>query len=168
MTNLVPIDHSVMRVHQAVLILLLILAFIFNLPVIVALCCLVMLVGTLLLRRPGFGVIYTLLLKPARIVRPDVLLDNREPHLFAQGVGGFFLLGSTIALFGGFSALGWILGWIVTGLAALNLFAGFCVGCAMYYWLNRFGIPGFNRKAPLGTFPGMRPKSQPHTPSEAS
>jgi hypothetical protein len=29
------------------------------------------------------------------------------------------------------------------GLAALNLFAGICVGCLMYYQLNRLGISGF-------------------------
>jgi hypothetical protein len=28
-------------------------------------------------------------------------------------------------------------------LAALNLFAGICVGCLMYYWFNRLGVPGF-------------------------
>jgi hypothetical protein len=39
--------------------------------------------------------------------------------------------------------LGWALSWIVVALAALNLFAGICVGCLMYYWLNRLGVPGF-------------------------
>jgi hypothetical protein len=27
--------------------------------------------------------------------------------------------------------------------AALNLFAGIYVGCMMYYWFNRLGVPGF-------------------------
>ena len=32
---------------------------------------------------------------------------------------------------------------IVVALAGLNLFAGICVGCMMYYWFNRLGVPGF-------------------------
>jgi hypothetical protein len=31
----------------------------------------------------------------------------------------------------------------VIALASLNLFAGICVGCLMYYWFNRLGLPGF-------------------------
>jgi hypothetical protein len=69
--------------------------------------------------------------------------DNPEPHLFAQGVGGTVLLAATLAFVANVSVLGWALSWIVVALAALNLFAGICVGCLMYYWFNRLGIPGF-------------------------
>jgi hypothetical protein len=41
------------------------------------------------------------------------------------------------------TVLGWVLTWFVVALAALNLFAGICVGCLMYYWFNRLGVPGF-------------------------
>jgi hypothetical protein len=54
--------------------------------------------------------------------------------------------------------LGWSLVWLVIALAALNLFAGFCVGCAVYYWLARLNVPGFAQHPPAGTLPGMRPK----------
>ena len=47
------------------------------------------------------------------------------------------------------SVLGWALSWIVVALAALNLFAGICVGCLMYYWLNRLGVPGFKHARTL-------------------
>ncbi|MBE2192975.1 MAG: DUF4395 family protein, partial [Anaerolinea sp.] len=46
------------------------------------------------------------------------------------------------------SGLGWALSWLVVALASLNLFAGVCVGCLMYYQANRMGLPGFSR-APL-------------------
>jgi hypothetical protein len=163
MKQLVPVDHSAMRVHQAVLILILLLSFILNQPVLVAISCAVMLFGALVLRKPGFGFVYSAVLKPLCLVKPDIIPDHREPHLFAQGVGGIFLLGASAAFFTRSSGLGWILSWTVTALAALNLLAGFCVGCAMYYWLNQLRIPGFNRPAPQGPFPGMRPKhSNPH------
>ena len=61
---------------------------------------------------------------------------------------------------GGLSLLGWALAWLVIGLAALNLFAGFCAGCAVYYWLNRLQVPGFNQSAPEGVFPGLRPRKE--------
>ena len=69
--------------------------------------------------------------------------DNPEPHLFAQGVGGAFLLVATLAFGANVAVLGWALTWVVIALAALNLFAGICVGCLMYYWFNRIGVPGF-------------------------
>ena len=81
--------------------------------------------------------------KPLKIARPDVRIDNPEPHLFAQGVGGAFLTAATLAFIANAATVGWVLAWIVVALAALNLFAGICVGCLMYYWLNRLGVPGF-------------------------
>jgi hypothetical protein len=48
--------------------------------------------------------------------------------------------------------------WIVIALASLNAFGGFCVGCAVYYWLARFNLPGFGKQPPAGTFPGAKPK----------
>ncbi|MBK9747971.1 MAG: DUF4395 family protein [Chloroflexi bacterium] len=38
--------------------------------------------------------------------------------------------------------------WIVIVLANLNFWLNFCVGCLMYYQLNRFGVPGF-KYAPI-------------------
>ena len=67
----------------------------------------------------------------------------------------------TISLFAGATIFGWGLVWLVAALAALNLFGGFCVGCAVYYWLNRLNLPGFTQSPPEGTFPGMRPKMEP-------
>ncbi|GAB4485873.1 MAG: DUF4395 domain-containing protein [Anaerolineales bacterium] len=157
MESLQKIDHSAMTVNQVIVIALNILAFVLNLPWLAALVAAVMLLGTLL-GRPGFGFIYQALLKPTGWVRPHVLLDNPEPHRFAQGLGGVFMLGGALALFSELGVLGWGLVWMVAALAALNAFGGFCVGCFVYYWLTRLGIPGFSKNPPTGTFPGMRPK----------
>jgi hypothetical protein len=157
MESLNKIDHSGMTVNQVVIIALNITAFVFNQPWLAGLVAAVMLLGTLL-GRPGFGFIYQSALKPAGLVRPQVLLDNPEPHRFAQGLGGAFMLGGALALFSGLTVLGWGLVWMVAALAALNAFGGFCVGCFVYYWLTRFGLPGFSKTPPAGTFPGMRPR----------
>ncbi len=156
------VDHSAIRTNQATIIALLLIAFILNIPWLVAIVALVMLIGTFL-RRPGFAVLlYARLLKPLRWVRPDVLKDNPEPHLFAQGFGGVVLVISTLGFILGSVILGWVLAWLVIALAALNLFGGFCVGCAVYYCLHRLTVPGFIQSPPDGTFPGMRPPRTSH------
>jgi len=155
MNLLRPIDHSALSVNQAVIILLLVAAFILNVPLLAGVVALVMLAGTAL-GRPGFGWLYTGLLRPLGIVRPDVTPDNPEPHRFAQGFGGLVVLAGWLALLGGLNNLGWTLAWLVIALAALNLFGGFCAGCAVYYWLNRLNVPGFVKAPPEGAFPGLR------------
>ena len=162
MQTLVPVDQAALRVNQSFVILLPVLAFIFNLPWLVGLTAVIMLIGTFLMRKPGFGLVYTALLKPSRLVKPDVIQDNREPHLFSQGMGGVFLAVATILLYAGLPGVGWVLSWLVVALASLNLFAGFCAGCAIYYWMNRLNVPGFIKAPPQGTFPGMRPRSTAH------
>jgi hypothetical protein len=142
------VDHSALRTNQAFIIGLLLAAFIGNSWLLVLFVCVVMIVGTIW---PGVGLfkrIYLHILKPSGLLKPDVIMDNPEPHLFAQGLGGAFLLGGTAALLAGASSLGWVLTWIVIVLAALNLFVGFCAGCFVYYQLNRLGVPGFN-SAPI-------------------
>ncbi len=142
------VDHSALRTNQAFIIALLLAAFILNLWPLVAFVSAVMLIGTLW---PGAGLfkrIYQHILRPLGLIRPDVRVDNPEPHLFAQGLGGIFTLAGTLALAAGWGLLGWVLVWLVIALAALNLFAGFCLGCFVYYQLNRLGVPGFSR-API-------------------
>lgn len=151
------VDHSALKTNQIVIIALNVLAFIFNLPILAALVALVMGVGSLL-QTPGFGFIYRHVLKPRGWMKPDVLDDNPEPHRFAQFLGFVFMTAGSVALFAGASLLGWSLVWLVTALAALNAFGGFCVGCAVYYWLSRLNLPGFSKQPPDGTFPGMKPK----------
>lgn len=151
------IDHSALRTNQAFIISLSMVAFIVNLSWLAALVAFLMAVGTAL-KVPAFGFIYRRGLKPLGWVKPDLRKDNPEPHRFAQGFGAVVLVGGVLALFSGATALGWGLVWVVIALAALNLFVGFCAGCAMYYWLNRLDIPGFVKAPPEGTFPGMRPK----------
>lgn len=142
MTNR-KIDHSALRTNQAFIITLLVLAFVLDAKWLVAFVSIVMLVGTIWPKVALFKAIYFYALKPLNIARPDVKNDNPEPHLFAQGLGGVFLLAATIAFVLNSAVVGWALTWLVVALAALNLFAGICVGCMLYYWFNRLGVPGF-------------------------
>jgi hypothetical protein len=156
--TLQKVDHSALKTNQLFIIFFSILAFIFNLPILAAFAALVMGIGAVL-KTPGFGIIYKSILKPRGWMKPDVLDDNPEPHRFSQIVGFAFLTAGSIALFLGSPILGWALVWIVIALASLNAFGGFCVGCAVYYWLARLNAPGFGKQPPAGTFPGMKPKA---------
>lgn len=137
------VDHSALRTNQAFIIGLLVIAFVLDAKWLVAFVSAVMLIGTVFPKVALFKAVYWYILRPAKIARPDVRRDNPEPHLFAQGVGGTVLLLAMLAFFANITMLGWVLAWVVIALAALNLFAGICVGCLMYYWFNRLGLPGF-------------------------
>ncbi len=137
------VDHSAIRVNQAFIIALLVLAFVFNSIALAGFVALVMLVGTAVPELALFQQVYRRALKPAGIVRPDVVPDNPEPHRFAQGFGGTVVALGVLALAMGAAGLGWALVWLVGFLAAANLFLGFCAGCFVYYQLNRLGVPGF-------------------------
>ncbi len=158
MQTLKNIDHSAIKTSQIALIVLNILAFLFNSSLWVAATAVIMFIGAIL-GTPAFGFVYRWVLKPLGWVKPNILLDQSEPHRFAQILGGLFLAGGALALFGNYTVLGWGLVWIVTFLAALNLFAGLCVGCMIYYWLARLQVPGFSKTPPHGVAPGARPKS---------
>lgn len=156
--TLQKVDHSALKANQLMIITLSLLAFILDLPVLVAFVALVMGIGSAL-KIPGFLWVYKSILKPRGWMKPDVLDDNPEPHRFAQFLGFLFLTAGSIALFLGAAILGWSLVWLVIALAALNAFGGFCVGCAVYYWLSRLNLPGFSKRPPAGTFPGTKPKA---------
>jgi molybdopterin converting factor small subunit len=149
------VDYSALRTNQAAVIGLIVAAFVAAAPLVAGLVGLVMVLGSAA-GRPGFVWLYRGL-RSLRAVRPDTVRDNPEPHLFAQAFGGVVLILSVAVGMAGFPSAGWVLAWVVAALAGLNLFAGFCVGCAIYYWLNRLGIPGFRAGAIPGTVPGRRP-----------
>ncbi len=157
--TLKQVDHSALKANQLTIIALNVVAFIFNLPVLAAFVAVVMGLGSLL-KVPGFIPMYRLVLKPLQIMKPDVLSDNPEPHRFAQFLGFLFMSAGSAALYLGAPLLGWALVWVVVALASLNAFGGFCVGCAVYYWLIRLNFPGFTKNPPTGITPGMKPRRE--------
>ncbi len=134
------VDYTALKVNQSFIIGLLLLAFLLNQVWLVAFVGLVMLVGTIW---PQFGLfkrIYSDLLKPAGLLKPDPRPDTPDPHLFAQGVGALVLALAVLAFAAGGVIVGWLLTALVVVLAAVNLFAGFCLGCFIYFQMARRGI----------------------------
>ncbi len=138
-TNSYPtgVDRTALKVNQAMIILLLAIAFVANLPWLVALVAAVMTLGTLSPQLALFQRIYRDLLRPAGLLRPDLQDERGAPHRFAQGMGAGVLVLASLALFSGLSLAGWALTLLVIGLAAVNLLFGFCAGCFIYLQLAR-------------------------------
>ncbi len=134
------VDYTALKVNQSFIIGLLVLAFLLDASWLVAFVGLVMLVGTIWPQAGLFKRIYSDLLKPAGLLKPDPRPDTPAPHLFAQGVGAIVLGIAMLAFATGGIVAGWLLTSVVIVLAAVNLFAGFCAGCFIYFQLARRGI----------------------------
>ena len=136
------VDRNTLRTNQAFIVALTIIAFVLGTPGvwIVLLTGLVMALGTIWEPLALFKQVHRRILSPAKILGPNVHPEDPMPHQFAQAVGAVFLLAATIALFADATALGWTLNLIVTALAFINLTVQFCVGCFMYFQLDRIGL----------------------------
>ena len=137
------VDRNTLRTNQAAIVLLTIFAFVLGADVgrwLVLFTGLVLGLGT---AHPAFALFKQLhrrVLRPAGIPGPNVRAEDPMPHEFAQAVGAVFLLGASVALFANADVVGWVLNWIVTALAFINLTVEFCAGCFVYYQLDRFGL----------------------------
>lgn len=136
------VDQTALKFNQASIIVLTLAAFVLDVPWLVAFVATVMAVGTLWPAASLFKQVYKRVVRPQGWLRSRVERDNPDAHLFAQGVGAVFMIGSSLALLlFSLPVVGWVLAWIVLVLAAINLFLGFCAGCFMYYQLEkRFGL----------------------------
>lgn len=134
------VDQTALKFNQACIVVLLAWAYLFNWPWLVAAVAAVMLIGTYYPDAGLFKSFYARVLRPAGLLKPNVVADEPQPHLFAQGVGGLFLLLAAVAFLIGWPVVGWVLTGIVIALAAVNLVFGFCVGCFLYYQLGRRGL----------------------------
>ncbi len=133
------VDRNALRTNQVAIVVLVSVAFLFDLPWLVLLTGLALVVGALEPRIAPFQLLYHRVLK-GWVVRPDVRLDDPAPHRFAQKLGGTFLLAAAVAVLGGASGVGWVLAWVVVALALVNLLFGFCAGCFLYVQLARLGL----------------------------
>ncbi len=142
------VDTTAIKFNQGSIVVLTLLGFVLNQPLLVLFVGLVLAIGTIWPQAGLFKLVYLKLLKPAGLLKAHVIDDDPAPHQFAQGVGALFLLaGSTVLLSLNNAGLGWTLAWIVIVLASINLVFGFCAGCFMYYQLDRFGLLPSSRTA---------------------
>ena len=143
MATVRKVDQTGLKTGQALTIVLLILAFVLNSPLLVLAVAISQLLGALAAPFGPYRLAYEHIVKPRGIARPVLVDDNPEPHRFAMLVGAVFNGVAFVALLTGAPVLAWVLVGIVVALANLNFWLNFCLGCWMYYQFNRLGIPGF-------------------------
>lgn len=146
--NIRRLDQTGLKTGQALTIVLLIIGFVLNSWPLVAFVAIAQLLGALDAPFAPYRLIYQNLVKPSGMFKPNVQPDNPEPHRFAMLLGAVMNGGAVLALWNNAPTLAWILVGIVVVLANLNFWLNFCMGCWMYYQLNRLGVPGFT-KAPI-------------------
>ena len=147
---IVPFDRSVLKVNQAILMVVIVLGYLVGFAyhaaayVIPALAVMMLAaVASPALNLPR--ILYVRILRPSGVVRPRVVQEDPAPHRFAQLLGGIFLTVATIFVATGLLLVAWVLAWIVVALAFLNFAFNICIGCILYAQLVRMGVLPLSR-----------------------
>jgi hypothetical protein len=135
------VDRTAIKTNQFFIILFVTIGFLFDMPLIAFGLSIVMFIGSLFPKASLFQQFYHQILKPLRILKPDLIKEASDPHRFAQGMGGTVLLASyMLIVLSNFNNFGWSLGLLVATLALINLVFGFCAGCFIYFQLSKRGL----------------------------
>lgn len=155
------VDHSAIKTGQLLAIATLLVAFIIERWEPVAALAVIFLITSLFFTWGPFALVYRLLLQPLGLVKPDLRIDNIQPHRFGQAVGAVSAALAAVALHLGYATLGWGLVWLLIVLTLIS-YTGWCIGCFIYYQLNRIGVKGFFGYAPTDSqvMLGARPRKR--------
>ena len=135
------VDRTALKFNQGSIAVLLVIAFALNQVWLVVLVGLIMIVGTIVPSAGAFKAVYARLLRPLKILRPEIVEEDNIQHQFAQGLGGAVLiLASSFLIDGRFPLIGWGLSLLVVVLAMINLTVNFCLGCVLYLRLRRISF----------------------------
>jgi predicted lysophospholipase L1 biosynthesis ABC-type transport system permease subunit len=135
------VDRNQSKFSQACTVLLAILAYLFQWPVVVAIAAICLALNAFAHQMSPYSLLYKGVVIPLGLLKPKIVEDDPNPHRFASAIGMVFLVASTLLLFfTPFTALGWVLDLIIFVLSGINLTVGFCLGCFMYYHLGRWGL----------------------------
>lgn len=127
------VDVNVPRFNQGVIATLTAIAFLADIPSLVAVAFLVLAVSWV--AGPRFAPltrVYVDLIRPRLSPAGPTEFEPAAPPRFAQLIGTLFLGSATVALGAGATGLGWGLTLVVTALAALAAATRICVGCIVY------------------------------------
>lgn len=141
------VDHSAIKLGQLLAVAVLIAAYVLDRWEPVAVLAGIFLITSVFFEWGPFALLYRFLLKPLGWVKPDLRADNLQPHRFGQAVGAVSAALAALALYFNYATLGWVLVWVLIALTGIS-FMGWCIGCFIYYQINRFGLGGFFGQTP--------------------
>ena len=157
MTN--QVDHAEIKMGQILTIAISATALALQDPLpLIILGVIFLLSGTVRTLSP-FSIIYRWIINPAGIMQSDYRLDNIQPHKFGQLVGALTVLIALGLMQIGYPLAGWSVVALLIALTVIS-YAGWCIGCFMYYQLHRLGIGGFFKHSSKdkSVLLGMRPE----------
>ena len=158
-TMSIQVDHAEIKTGQLMTMLIALIAFVTQESTWLILLGLLFLVTALYRPASPFVLSYRLFVKPLGLMKSDYRLDNIQPHSFGQLIGALTVAVCLALLYLGYETAGWIILWILIGLTLVS-WLGWCIGCFLYYQLNRLGLRGFFRHAPTdeSVIAGRRPR----------
>lgn len=154
------VDQTEIRTMQIAVMLVLAAGYVMDLWQLIAFQAGVFLLTVASPALNPFIFIYRSVLRPLKLLKPDWRNDNMEAHRFASMIGLTISSGATYCLYNGHTYIGWGIVWLILVLGIFAL-SGWCAGCFTYYIIQKTGIKGYFRHAPInGSFPGARPPKQ--------
>ncbi len=141
------IDPRGHRFGAGVSVVLLVAAWLLDLPVVVPLVAVALFVSA------WFGTRYSVLGRPWSFVRrvlgiaPPHELEPEWPPRFAQAFGSVVLAVATMLFLLGLPVLGWVVTGMVAALQTVLAVTGYCLGCRLYFlrWRAPFLFRRFAR-----------------------
>ena len=153
------VDHAEIKMGQVLTIIISGIALVLqNIIPLITLAGIFLLSGTVRSISP-FSLLYRWIINPLGIIKSDYRLDNIQPHKFGQLVGAITVVLALVLMQFGYTTAGWIIVGVLIALTATS-YAGWCVGCYMYYQINRLGLGGFFKHSPTdkAVIIGTRPR----------
>lgn len=136
------VDHAEIKLGQILTIGISTIALVMQDPTpLIILGIIFLLSGTVRVISP-FSIIYHYIIKPTGIMKSDYRLDNIQPHKFGQLVGVLTVAIAVALIQLGYPLTGWGVVVVLIALTVIS-YAGWCIGCFIYYQLNRLGLGGF-------------------------
>ena len=153
------IDHGEIKLGQLLTIALSGAALALREPLLLVILGIAFVLGGTVRWLSPFGAIYRWVVRPLGLMRSDYRLDNLQAHQFGQLVGVATAAAAWGLIQAGYPSAGWAVVVVLIALTAISYF-GWCIGCFLYYQLNRLGLRGFFGHAPTdrSVFPGRRPR----------
>lgn len=159
-TNYRKVDQTEIRVMQISVMIVLAAGFVTDLWQVIAFQAGVFLLTIISPALNPFIFLYRFVLRPLKLLEADWRDDNMEAHRFASMIGLSISSAATCLLYTGQATVGWSLVWLILVFGVLAL-SGWCAGCFTYYMIQKTGIKGYFKYAPVqGSFPGTRPPRQ--------
>jgi Domain of unknown function (DUF4395) len=135
------VDKTALKFNQSSIVVFTGLAFLIDNYWLVLIVGIILLLDTIIPVTGLFKLIYKNIVKPLKLLKSNISVESKNPHQFAQGMGGILLIISFILLnFFNLLIIGWTISLIVIAFAFINVTLNFCAGCFIYFQIQKIKL----------------------------